>query len=59
MTQIQGPRQWVRFRQDQTTAADVVSSIASQAQLRDLTVEEPSIEDVIRHIYNRTGSVPA
>jgi ABC-2 type transport system ATP-binding protein len=57
--QIQGPRQWVRFRQDQATAAEVVSSIVTQAALRDLTVEEASIEDVIRHIYDPTGATSA
>lgn len=56
VTQVQGPRQWIRFRQDQTTAAEVVSSIGAQAALRDLTVEEPSIEDVIRHIYGAPQS---
>lgn len=58
VTQVQGPRQWIRFRQDQTTAAEVVSSIAAQSALRDLTVEEPSIEDVIRHIYGAGGGAP-
>ena len=56
VTQVQGPRQWIRFRQEQTTAAEVVSAIAAQAPLRDLTVEEPSIEDVIRQIYGAHDS---
>ena len=56
VVQVQGPRQWIRFHQDQTTAAEVVSAIAAQASLRDLTVEEPSIEDVIRQIYG--GAAP-
>jgi ABC-2 type transport system ATP-binding protein len=53
--QVQGPRQWIRFRPEETTAAAVLAGVAAQAPLRDLTVEEPSIEEVIRRIYAESG----
>jgi ABC-2 type transport system ATP-binding protein len=47
----EGPRRWVRFRPDETTAAAVIAAIAAQAPIRDLMVEEPAIDDVVRRIY--------
>jgi ABC-2 type transport system ATP-binding protein len=46
-----GPRQWLRFRRSETTAAQVVAAVAASARLRDLTIEEPAIEDIVRGIY--------
>ena len=48
---VDGPRQWLRFRRGETTAAEVVAAVAAQARLRDLTIEEPEIEDIVRRIY--------
>ncbi|MCC6179413.1 MAG: ATP-binding cassette domain-containing protein [Chloroflexi bacterium] len=48
---VEGPRQWLRFRRDEMTAAAVVSAVAASARLRDLTIEEPAIEDIVRGIY--------
>ncbi|MGE3267602.1 MAG: ATP-binding cassette domain-containing protein [Chloroflexota bacterium] len=51
VTRTDGPRQWLRFRRSQTTAAQVVTAVAAAARLRDLTIEEPAIEDIVRSIY--------
>ena len=51
VTRTDGPRQWLRFRRSETTAAQVVASVAASARLRDLTIEEPAIEDIVRGIY--------
>jgi ABC-2 type transport system ATP-binding protein len=51
VTRVEGPRQWLRFRRDAVTAAQVVSAVAATARLRDLTIEEPAIEDIVRRIY--------
>ena len=48
---VEGPRQWLAFRRDATTAAAVIAAVAAQVRLRDLTVEEPAIDDVVRRIY--------
>jgi ABC-2 type transport system ATP-binding protein len=49
---VDGPRQWLRFHRDVTTAAAVVSAVARTAAIRDLTLVEPDIEDVIREMYS-------
>ncbi len=48
---VDGPRQWVRFRREDATAADVIAAIAAQATVRDLSIEEPDIDDVVTRIY--------
>lgn len=56
---VDGPRQWLRFRRSQTTAAQVIAEVAAAARLRDLTIEEPAIEDIVRGIYERpSGQQP-
>jgi ABC-2 type transport system ATP-binding protein len=46
-----GLRQRLAFDAERTTAARVLAAVAGQAEVLDLTVEEPDIEDVIRRIY--------
>jgi ABC-2 type transport system ATP-binding protein len=53
VTRVDGPRQWLRFRRSETTAAQVIAEVAAAARLRDLTIEEPAIEDIVRGIYER------
>jgi ABC-2 type transport system ATP-binding protein len=48
---VEGPRQWLRFHRHDTTAAAVVAAVAERVSVRDLTVEEPPIDDIIRRIY--------
>jgi ABC-2 type transport system ATP-binding protein len=50
-----GPRQWIRFRPADATAAALVAAVSDQAPLVDLAIEEPDIEEVVRRIY--TGDV--
>ena len=54
IVQVEGPRQWLRFQRDHTTAAAVIAQVADQAQIRDLAIEETHIEDVIRRIYTES-----
>lgn len=48
---VDGPRQWLRFRREDTTAADLIAAVARAARIVDLRVDEPSIEDVVLKIY--------
>ncbi len=48
---VEGPRQWLRFRRDTTTAAEAIARVAAVAEIRDLTIEEPDIESVVARIY--------
>ncbi len=53
---VDGPRQRLRFRREETSAADLVARVAAAAPIVDLSIEEPAIEDIVRRIYE-TGEV--
>ena len=59
VTRVDGPRQWLRFQRAETTAAQVIGAVAASARLRDLTIEEPQIEDIVRRIYEGALGQPA
>jgi ABC-2 type transport system ATP-binding protein len=54
----EGPRVWLSFDREATTAAALIADVAARYRIRDLTVEEPEIEAVVRGIYE-TGSAEA
>ena len=54
----EGRRIWLRFNRTTTTAAALIADLAAHYRIRDLTVEEPEIEGVVREIYEH-GSVAA
>jgi ABC-2 type transport system ATP-binding protein len=58
VVRVEGPRQWLRFRRDEVTAARLTAAVAERAPLVDLTVEEPDIEDVVRRIYAEGAKNP-
>ena len=49
-----GVRQRLAFDAKVTTAAAVLTEVAERAGVRDLTIDEPDIEDVVRRIYSAT-----
>jgi ABC-2 type transport system ATP-binding protein len=51
VVRVEGPRQWLRFRRDEVSAAQLTAAVAEQAALVDLAIDEPDIEDVVRRIY--------
>jgi ABC-2 type transport system ATP-binding protein len=54
----EGPRLWLSFDREATTAAALIAEVAARYRVRDLTVEEPDIESVVRGIYE-SGRVAA
>ena len=46
---VDGPRQWLRFR---GSAAELTARVAATAQLVDLQIAEPDIEEIVRRIYS-------
>jgi ABC-2 type transport system ATP-binding protein len=50
-----GLRQRLAFDAHATTAAAVLAAVSARAEVRDLSVEEPDIEDVVRRIYSAAG----
>jgi ABC-2 type transport system ATP-binding protein len=51
--EAQGLRQRLEFSPGATTAAELIAAVAQHVELRDVSVFEPSIEDLVRTIYLR------
>lgn len=47
----EGNRQWLRFNRDEVTASQLINQISQQYELKDLTIKDPEIDVMIRHIY--------
>jgi ABC-2 type transport system ATP-binding protein len=52
---VEGPRQWLRFRRDEVSAARLTADVAERARIVDLSIEETDIEEVVRRIYLGSG----
>ncbi len=59
VVRVEGPRQWLRFRRGEASAARLTAEVAARAALVDLAVEEPDIEEIVRRIYEGAGDTPA
>ncbi|WP_280235615.1 ABC transporter ATP-binding protein [Nocardia cyriacigeorgica] len=46
-----GLRQRLAFDAETTTAAGLLAAVSQRAEVRDLSIEEPEIEDIVRRIY--------
>lgn len=53
LARVEGDRRWLRFDATRLTAAQVTVAVVALARVRDLTVEEPGIEEIIRRIYEQ------
>jgi ABC-2 type transport system ATP-binding protein len=51
--EAQGLRQRLEFSPGATTAAELIATVAQRVELRDVSVVEPSIEDLVRTLYAR------
>lgn len=49
-----GMRRSLAFDAERTTAAALLAEVAKRCEVRDLSIEEPDIEDVVRRIYQST-----
>jgi ABC-2 type transport system ATP-binding protein len=49
--QADGPRRWLRFRREEITAAALIAAVSARYRIRDLTIEEPEIEGIVRRLY--------
>jgi ABC-2 type transport system ATP-binding protein len=50
-SEADGLRQRLAFAPHTTTAATVLAAVGERVEVRDLSVEEPDIEDVVRRLY--------
>ncbi|HCI79977.1 MAG TPA: methionine ABC transporter ATP-binding protein [Ktedonobacter sp.] len=55
---VEGPRVWLSFGKDKTPAHELVAWLGARYSLRDVTFQEPEIEDVIRRIYEEKLLLP-
>lgn len=49
----EGNRKWLRFSRDELTASQLINQISQAYEIRDLTIKDPEIEVMIRHIYEK------
>ena len=47
----EGARLWLSFRRDEIRAPELIARITGRYRIRDLMLEEPDIEQVVRRIY--------
>ena len=57
VTEIDGPRVTIAFDRNAISAPEVLTRASAFGEVRDMSLQEPEIEDVIRRMYD--GSIPA
>ena len=50
-TRVDGPRQWLQFARTELTASEALARVNDVTAVRDLTLEEPVVEHIVRRIY--------
>lgn len=50
-----GLKVWYQFDKSGITAAELIADLSGKLPIRDLSVQEPDIEDAIREVYRTTG----
>lgn len=55
VTKQENLRVWFRFEKSRITAAELISDLSKNYPIRDISIKEPDIEDMIREIYKSTG----
>lgn len=56
VTEVDGPRVTIAFDRDAITAPEVLARAGAFGEVRDMSIQEPDIEDVIRRMYD--GAIP-
>ena len=51
LVRSEGPRRWLRFDRERHTAASVLAAVTRDTVVRDIALEEPSIEEIVGRIY--------
>lgn len=50
-------RLWIKFNRAHLTAAEIIAQVSAQLTIRDLSIEEPSIEDMVQRLYDQKDLV--
>ena len=51
LTRREENRVWLTFDRDTLPASEVIAQLTSRYEVRDLTISEPEIEEIVRRIY--------
>lgn len=54
-----GSKKWLKVDSDISSTGEVISMLATKYKIKDLSVKEPSVESIIRNIYNNRVALPA
>ncbi len=57
VVKIEGQRVFLKFNRNDVSASDLIGDIAKNYQIRDLSLEETNIDDIIRQIYHETSAL--
>ncbi len=49
----EGNRMWLRFNRDEVTASQLINQISEKYEIKDITIKDPEIDVMIRHIYEK------
>ncbi|SHK54833.1 ABC transporter ATP-binding protein [Desulforamulus aeronauticus] len=49
----EGNRMWLRFSRDEVTASQLINQISEKYEIKDVTIKDPEIDVMIRHIYEK------
>ncbi|MGR3178998.1 MAG: ABC transporter ATP-binding protein [Candidatus Anammoxibacter sp.] len=47
-----GCKKWFKFNSDKSSTGKIISLLATSYKIKDISVKEPSVEDIIRNIYD-------
>ncbi len=54
----EGCKKWLKFDQENSSIGEVVGLLATNYKIKDLSVREPSVESIIKNIYNNSVALP-
>jgi ABC-2 type transport system ATP-binding protein len=53
MTRRQRNRIWLKFDRDSISASELITQLTARYEIKDLTISEPEIEEIVRKIYEK------
>lgn len=54
----QGNKKWLKFQNGSSGIGEIIGKLASLYPVKDISVREPSVENIIRSIYEKTSLLP-
>ncbi|MDH5542690.1 MAG: ATP-binding cassette domain-containing protein [Nitrospinota bacterium] len=54
----EGNKKWLKFENGPDHIGEIIGKLAQQYRLRDISVREPSVESIIRNIYEKRVALP-